>query len=316
MSNFLFKRFVILVATLFAASVVIFVFLELLPGDPAQILMGIEAPPQAVAALRVELGLDRPMLERYFRWIGQLLSGDLGNSYTYSVPVADLIAERLTVTLPLALIATSFSTIIGVSAGLYAASNHLQFGDYGVMAFNQLGMAVPNFWLGILLIFLFAILLGWVPAGGFPGWDAGLWPALEALLLPAIALAVSQAAILARMTRSSVLEVLHEDFVRTARAKGLTRRATLWGHVVRNALIPVVTIMGVELSNILVGTIAIEQVFSLPGMGRLVLQTILQLDLAVIKNVIMFLVLMVVAVNFVVDVLYAIIDPRLKARDL
>lgn len=316
MSNFLFKRFVILVATLFAASVVIFVFLELLPGDPAQILMGIEAPPQAVAALRVELGLDRPMLERYFRWIGQLLSGDLGNSYTYSVPVADLIAERLTVTLPLALIATSFSTIIGVSAGLYAASNHLQFGDYGVMAFNQLGMAVPNFWLGILLIFLFAILLGWVPAGGFPGWDAGLWPALEALLLPAIALAVSQAAILARMTRSSVLEVLHEDFVRTARAKGLTRRATLWGHVVRNALIPVVTVMGVELSNILVGTIAIEQVFSLPGMGRLVLQTILQLDLAVIKNVIMFLVLMVVAVNFVVDVLYAIIDPRLKARDL
>ena len=312
----MFKRFVILVATLFAASVVIFVFLELLPGDPAQILMGIEAPPQAVAALRVELGLDRPMLERYFRWIGQLLSGDLGNSYTYSVPVADLIAERLTVTLPLALIATSFSTIIGVSAGLYAASNHLQFGDYGVMAFNQLGMAVPNFWLGILLIFLFAILLGWVPAGGFPGWDAGLWPALEALLLPAIALAVSQAAILARMTRSSVLEVLHEDFVRTARAKGLTRRATLWGHVVRNALIPVVTIMGVELSNILVGTIAIEQVFSLPGMGRLVLQTILQLDLAVIKNVIMFLVLMVVAVNFVVDVLYAIIDPRLKARDL
>ena len=312
----MFKRFVILVATLFAASVVIFVFLELLPGDPAQILMGIEAPPQAVAALRVELGLDRPMLERYFRWIGQLLSGDLGNSYTYSVPVADLIAERLTVTLPLALIATSFSTIIGVAAGLYAASNHLQFGDYGVMAFNQLGMAVPNFWLGILLIFLFAILLGWVPAGGFPGWDAGLWPALEALLLPAIALAVSQAAILARMTRSSVLEVLHEDFVRTARAKGLTGRATLWGHVVRNALIPVVTIMGVELSNILVGTIAIEQVFSLPGMGRLVLQTILQLDLAVIKNVIMFLVLMVVAVNFVVDVLYAIIDPRLKARDL
>jgi peptide/nickel transport system permease protein len=311
-SLFLLKRVVILIATLLATSLVVFLVLEILPGDPAQVMLGVEARPDTLAALRHQLGLDRPPLERYLAWVASLATGDLGTSYTYSVPVGQLVLERLEITLPLALIAMALTTAIAIAFGVYAAAQHNRPGDLAIMAATQLGIAIPNFWFAILLILLFAVHLGWFSAGGFPGWSAGSWPALKALLLPALALALVQAAILARVTRSAVLEVLREDFVRTARAKGLSRHQTLWRHVLRNALIPVVTLMGLQFATLLSGTIVIENVFFLPGIGRLVFQAINQRDLIVVKDVVVLLAAMVVAVNFLVDLLYAVIDPRLK----
>lgn len=312
MAIFVLRRLLSLILTLAAASLVVFVVLEVLPGDPAAIMLGMNAQPDTLAALRAELGLDQPAVARYFTWVGGLLAGDFGASYTYGVPVADLIGERADVSLPLAIIAILLSTALAIPLGVFAASRHNRIGDYGVMGFAQVGVAIPNFWFAILLIMLFAVTLGWLPAGGFAGWDAGPRAALLSLLLPAVALALPQAAILARVTRSSVLEVLREDFIRTARAKGLSRRAALWRHGVRNALIPVVTIMGLQFSFLLAGTIVIENVFYLPGIGRLIFQAIAQRDLIVVEGLVVLLAAVVVVVNFLVDVSYALLDPRLR----
>ena len=320
MSYFLFKRVLTLIATLLATSVIVFAVLEVLPGNAAQVLMGPDADPAAVAAKATELGLDQPALQRYFGWMGGLLRGDMGLSYTYGSPVSELIVERLALTIPLAVLAMLLTTVIALAVGVYAASRHNSAGDVGLMTLAQIGIAIPNFWFAILLILLFSVKLQWFSAGGFPGWteDAGGSPleALKALLLPAIALAVVQAAILARITRSAVLEVLREDFVRTARAKGLTQRAALWGHVLRNAMVPVVTVMGLQFAELLAGTIVVENVFYLPGLGRLIFQSISNRDLIVVRNCVMLLAAMVVIVNFVVDILYAVIDPRVKASDI
>jgi peptide/nickel transport system permease protein len=311
---FLLKRFAGFLVTVLAATLVVFAVLEVLPGDPARVMLGVEAQPESVKALRAELGLDRPAAARYLAWIGGFARGDLGLSYTYRVPVAELVSERLAVTLPLALISTCLSGLLALGLGVYAAAHRDRPGDVGVMAVTQLGIAVPNFWFAILLILFFAIYLGWLPSGGFPGWSAGLGPAVKSLVLPALSLAVVQAAVLARITRSAVLEILGEDFVRTARAKGNSRRRTLWRHVLRNALIPVVTVMGLQFSALLAGTIIIENVFYLPGLGRLVFQAITQHDLIVIKDIVVLLAVLVIAINFVVDLLYLAIDPRLRSR--
>ena len=316
MSIFLAKRFLTFLGTLLGATVVVFLVLEILPGDPALLILGIEADPEAVDALREKLGLNRPAHERYLTWLGGLLVGDLGQSFTYDVPVTELVRERLALTVPLAVFAMILSTLFALVLGVYAASHHNKLGDFGVMGFSQLGIAVPNFWFGILLILFFAVQLRWFQSGGFPGWDAGLWPAFKSLILPAVALATVQSAIFARVTRSSVLEVQGEDFVRTARAKGLSRSGTLWRHVLRNALIPMITIMGLQFANLLAGTIIIENVFYLPGLGKLVFQAISNRDLEVVKSVVVLLAGMVVIINFIVDVLYAVIDPRLKVHDV
>ena len=316
MSVFLFKRLITLIATLVGASIVVFLVLEILPGNAAQILMGPDASPEAVQALAVKLGIDQPPVQRYVHWISGMAHGDLGTSYAYSTPVTELVLERLTLTIPLALMAMALTTVIALAAGLYAASRHNRLGDVGVMGLSQIGIAIPNFWFAILLILLFSVHLKWFSAGGFAGWDDGILQGLKSLMLPAISLAVAQSAILARITRSSVLEVLREDFVRTARAKGVSRRGTLWGHVLRNAMIPVITIMGLQFAELLAGTIVVESVFYLPGLGRLIFQSISNRDLIVVRNCVMLLAAMVVIVNFVVDVLYAVIDPRVKASDI
>ena len=241
MASFLLRRLVGFAATLAGASVVVFVVLEVLPGDPARVLLGVDAEPAAVAALRAELGLDRPAAERYVRWAAGVLRGDLGTSWTYRIPARDLIVPRLAVTLPLAGISMLLSVTAALALGLFAAQHHRRLGDTGVMAFAQLGIAVPNAWLGLLLILAFSVGLGWLPSGGFPGWRAGgIGPALLALALPAVALATTHAAMLARIVRAAVLEVSRDDFVRTARAKGLSRRGALARHVLRNSLVPVV----------------------------------------------------------------------------
>lgn len=320
MSVFLLKRLLMLAATLLGASAVVFGVLEVLPGNAAQTLMGPDAAPEAVQALAEQLGLDQPAWQRYLQWLQGLLHGDMGLSYAYSTPVSDLVLERLAVTAPLAVMAMLITTVLALAAGIYAASRHNRWGDLGVMSLAQIGIAIPNFWFAILLILVFSVKLQWFSAGGFPGWSeadgGGVLPALQALLLPAISLAVVQAAILARITRSAVLEVLREDFVRTARAKGLPRRAVLWGHVLRNAMIPVLTVMGLQFAQLLAGTIVVENVFYLPGLGRLIFQSIANRDLIVVRNCVLLLAAMVVVINFIVDVLYAAIDPRIEASDI
>ena len=316
MSLFLFKRLITLIATLVGASIVVFLVLEILPGNAAQILMGPDASPDAVAALAQKLGIDRPPLERYLSWVGGMLTGDLGVSYVYSTPVSELVLERLALTVPLALMAMAITTALALAAGIYAAARHNKLGDVGLMGLTQVGIAIPNFWFAILLILLFSVHLKWFAAGGFPGWEVGIGGGFMALLLPAISLAVVQSAILARITRSSVLEVMREDFVRTARAKGVSRRGALWGHVLRNAMIPVITVMGLQFAELLAGTIVVESVFYLPGLGRLIFQSISNRDVIVVRNCVMLLAAMVVIVNFIVDILYAVIDPRVKASDI
>ena len=316
MGLFLLKRVLTLIATLIGASIVVFLVLEILPGNAAQIMMGPEASPEVVQALASKLGLDRPPLGRYWHWVIGMLSGNLGDSYAYSSPVFDLIVERLAVTVPLAIIAMLLTTVLALVVGIYAASQHNRMGDVGLMGLTQIGIAIPNFWFAIMLILLFSVKLQWFSAGGFEGWAEDPGQALKSLLLPALSLAVVQAAILARITRSAVLEVMREDYVRTARAKGLSQSATLWGHVLRNAMIPVITVMGLQSAELLAGTIVVENVFYLPGLGRLIFQSISNRDLIVVRNCVMLLATMVVVVNFVVDVLYAVIDPRVKASDI
>ena len=313
---FLLKRLTTFALTLVVASVVVFGVLELLPGNAAEIILGDTATPESVAALQARLGLDRPPLQRYLDWTGGLLQGETARSISYDTPTAELISQRMQVTLPLALLAMALTTVLALSLGMYAAARHNRAGDVGMMAVSQIGMAIPNFWFAILLILVFAVHLQWVSAGGFPGWveddGGGLWAGLQALILPAVALAMVQAAILARVTRSAVLEVLREDFVRTARAKGLSRRQALWRHVLRNAMIPVLTVAGLQFANLLTGTIVVENVFVLPGLGRLVFQAIGNRDLVVVRDVVMLLAASVVLVNFVVDVVYAWVDPRVR----
>ncbi len=311
MPSFLLGRAVSLVLSLVAASIVIFLVLEVVPGDPAQFMLGLNATPAAVATLRETLGLDGPLLTRYFTWVLGLLHGDFGISYTYKVPVSGLIADRIWISLPLAIYALALSTLIAFPVGIIAAVKRNSPTDVAIMGATQIGVAVPNFWFAMLLVLLFSITLRWFSAGGFPGWQDPLL-ALKALTLPAVALALPQASILARVMRSSLLDTLGEDYIRSARAKGLSQGQTLWRHALRNALIPVLTIIGLQFSFLLAGAIIIENVFFLPGLGRLVFQGITSRDLIVVKSVVMLLVFAVIVVTFVVDVTYAVVDPRLR----
>ncbi len=300
--------------SLVVASWVIFAMIEVVPGDPASFMLGLNAGPDTVAALREELGLNGSFLTRYLGWIGGMLTGDFGTSYTYRVAVSELVLERVQVSLPLALYALILSTLIAVPIGMIAASRRGGVADFGIMGATQLGVAVPNFWFAMLLVLVFAIQLRWFSAGGFPGWDAGLFAGLKALTLPAVALALPQASILARVMRSSLLETQHQDYIRTARAKGLSMSQATRRHALRNALIPVLTIIGLQFSFLLAGAIIIENVFFLPGLGRLIFQAITQRDLVVVESVVMLLVFAVILVTFLVDITYALVDPRLRRR--
>ena len=315
MTAYLLKRILIAIVTLIVASMVVFAVMEVLPGDPASLMLGLNATPDAVHALREQMGLDQPVIWRYLHWVGGMLTGDFGRSYTYSSPVLDMIGQRLTVSLPLAIIALALSTGIAIPVGIFAAARHRKPSDTIAMGAAQVGVAIPNFWFALILIYIFAVGLRLVPAGGFPGWGndwTGHWQALKGLILPAVALALPQAAILARVTRSAMLEVLGEDYIRTARAKGMPRRKVLWRHALRNAMIPVLTILGLQFAFLIAGTIIIENVFYLPGLGRLIFQAITQRDLIVVEGVVIFLVALIILINFLVDICYAIVDPRLR----
>ncbi|ANB32671.1 peptide/nickel transport system permease protein [Rhodovulum sulfidophilum] len=314
MLRYALTRLLSLSLSLVAASLAIFAAIEVIPGDPAAYMLGLNAAPETVAALRDELGLSGTLWTRYLDWISGLATGDMGLSYTYRVPVADLVTERLAVSLPLAAYALALSTAIALPVGLWAAARRGRAADLGIMAATQLGIAVPNFWFAMLLVLVFAVKLRWVSAGGFPGWEAGLGTGIRALTLPAVALALPQAAILARVMRSALIETLGQDYIRSARAKGLSRAQALRRHAFRNALIPVLTILGLQFSFLLAGAIIIENVFFLPGLGRLIFQAITQRDLIVVESVVMLLVFAVILVTFLVDLAYAAVDPRLRRR--
>jgi peptide/nickel transport system permease protein len=312
MTSYLIKRLIVLILTLFLVSIVIFVVMRIIPGDPAQIIMGLQATPEAVAALREELGLNRPLTVQYLSWMWELLRGDMGRSITYGVPITELVIQRLAVTGPLTLIAALFSVAISIPLGIYASTHQNRPGDYGVMIFSQIGLAIPAFWAGLLLILLFAVDLHWFASGGFPGWSKSFWGSMKSLILPAAALGLIRAAVLARMTRSSLLEVLREDYVRTARSKGLAEGVVIYKHAFRNAVIPVLTILGLQIGQLMAGTIIIEQVFFLPGLGRLVYLAINQRDLPVVQAVVLFIATIIVIINFLVDLMYVLLDPRIR----
>ncbi len=308
------RRTAIFLVSLIAASFLVFFVMSVLPGDPAVVLLGTQATPDAVDALRIDLGLDRPLLVRYADWAWSAARGDLGTSFFSGIDIAGQVRDRLGVTLPLALLGITLTTLIAFPAGVFAAARHRRLGDTIVSTSSQVGLAIPAFWAGLLLVTTFAVKRNWFPAGGFPGWEDGFWTAVRSLVLPAISLALVQGAILTRYVRSAVLETLREDFIRTARAKGLTRSQALWKHGLRNASIPVLTVLGLQFAALLAGTVVIESVFVLPGLGSMLLQAITRRDLFLVQGGAIVIVAFILTVSLVVDLVYHLADPRVRTQ--
>jgi peptide/nickel transport system permease protein len=311
---FALRRFLGFAVTLLLAAIVIFWLLDLLPGDPAQFILGINATPESVARLRVQMGLDAPAYQRFIDWILGMLRGDFGTSYTQRAPVAELIQGRLGVTLPLSVFAMVISMVVGLPLGILAARRRGKALDTIIMVTAQTGVAIPNFWFGMLLTLLFAVTLRWLPPGGFTPWDEDGGAAFRGLILPSLALAMPQASILARVMRTALVDVTGQDYIRTARAKGLTMGEAVWRHGVRNALLPVLTILGLQFAYLVAGTIIVENVFYLPGLGRLIFTAISERDLVLVRGATIILIVAVTATMLLTDIAYALVDPRLRER--
>lgn len=305
------NRMAAALATLLAASVVVFLAMAWLPGDPASLLLGLNADPERVAALRERMGLERPLLVQYLDWAGGFLTGDLGRSVVYDVPVRELVDQRLTLSLPLAGLSLLLSSVLALAIALASVALRGR-ADAALMTGVQFGLAVPNFWLALLFIYAFTLHWRVFPVSGFPGWGAPL-AGLHALALPALALALPQAAILARVGRASLLDEAQRDYARTALAKGVSPMRTLLRHVLPNSLVPVLTILGLQFSFLVAGTIIIENVFALPGLGRLLFQAVSQRDIVTVRSTVMLLVALVVLVNLAVDLCLLALDPRRRA---
>ncbi|MFW6005963.1 MAG: ABC transporter permease [Candidatus Bipolaricaulota bacterium] len=312
MFGYLTRKFTGLVLTLILVSLAIFLVLRLLPGDPAQLVLGINASPESLAKLRAELNLNKPLQVQYINWIKGLLTGNLGDSIFYEKSVGSLITSRLAVTLPLTFLATLLSIIIALPLGIFAAINHRQLGDFGIIALSQLGISVPAFWLGILALLLFSVKLNLLPSGGFIEWGANPLGAIRSLTLPVVTLAVIQSAALTRMTRSSALEVLSQDYVTAARGRGLPEVRVLSKHVLSNSLISIITLIGLQVGQLLAGAVIVESVFHLPGLGRLLVLAVEQRDLQLVQGIVTILVGAIITINYLVDLAYGILDPRIR----
>ncbi len=306
------RRFLTALLSVLLAALLVFVALLAIPGDPAEVILGVNASPQALAALREQLGLNEPAALRFVRWLLGILRGDFGESLNYGRPVSALVVSRLGVSLPLALGGALLACLIALPLGIFAAMRRGSVFDPLVVTISQLGAAIPSFWLGIMLILLFSVEWGILPAGGFTPWARDPWAALRSLLLPILALGLGQAAVMTRMTRAAMLEALSEDYIRTARAKGLPARTVIWKHALRNTLVTLVTILGISLSNLLIGSIVIEQVFALPGLGRLALTAIGARDFPLIQGEVLLYAVAIVFLSFLVDVSYGFLDPRIR----
>ena len=312
MLAFAVRRFFTALVSVWLASLVVFSAIVAIPGDPAEIILGLNSSPEARAALRTKLGLDVPAPQRYVAWLGGVLRGDFGGSLNYQQPVAKLIGGRLKVSVPLSLGAAILATLLAIPLGILAAVRRGTFVDPLVVALSQLGAAIPGFWLGLLFILYFAVELRLFPAGGFTPFatDPAKW--FRSLVLPMLALGLGQAAVMVRMTRAAMLEVLDQDFVRTARAKGLGQRSVVLKHALRNAMVTIITILGLSLTNVFIGSIVIEQVFALPGMGRLAITAIGTRDFPLLQGEILVYAATIVFLGFLVDLSYGLLDPRIR----
>lgn len=312
MLPYLIRRLASALLSILLAAVLVFAALLAIPGDPAEIILGLNASPGAAAALREQLGLNLPPIPRFLNWLGGAVRGDFGDSLNYRRPVSELLAGRLQVSVPLALGAMLIACLIALPLGTLAALRQGTWLDPLVVTFAQVGAAIPSFWLGLMFILLFSVELGWFPAGGYVPWERSPAGAARSLILPALALGLGQAAVITRMTRASMLDVLRQDYVRTASAKGLSRRRVVLVHTLRNALVTIVTIIGLSMAQLLVGAIVIEQVFSLPGLGRLALTAIGARDFPLLQAEVLLYASAIVALSFFVDVLYGFLDPRIR----
>lgn len=312
MRSYLARRLIALVPVLLVVAVVVFLLIHLTPGDPAASILGDQATPDQIAAVRRQLGLDQPLPIQFLRWFGRALRGDLGWSIFLDRPVGTAIAERIPVTITLTLFAELIAVLVAVPAGIIAAARHNTWADRLFMFLALLGVSIPGFWLAVAMILLFAVTLRWLPVAGYQPLSEGGFASLRYLLMPAVSLGFMQAALIARMTRSSMLEVLRQDFVRTARAKGLRERAIIYKHAFRNALIPVITVVGLSFAVLMGGAIIIEKIFTLPGMGRLVVTAVQKRDYPVVQGVVLLTAGVYVLINLAVDLTYAWIDPRVR----
>ncbi|GGO64174.1 ABC transporter permease [Nonomuraea cavernae] len=309
---YLVKRLAVLVVSTAVAGVVVFAFMALLPGDPAEIALGVNATPEALEELRRQFGTDRPAAAQFADWFGGLAQGDFGTSYVTSSPIGPQVADRLGVTVTLVLGGMVIALLIAVPLGVFAAVHHRDPLGVAISAASQVGIAIPAFLAGILLVFVFAVQAQALPSGGYVPFTESPGEWLRGLLLPWLSLGLVQGAVLTRYVRSAVLDVMREDYLRTARAKGRGRMGALWRHGLRNASVPVVTVLGLQLATLLIGAVVVERVFVIPGLGDLLLNGVAGRDLLLVQGVVMVLVVAVLLINFVVDVAYAALDPRLR----
>ncbi len=315
MIRYLIRRIGVFLPTLLASSFLVFVFIRLIPGDPAAVMLGDQATPEAIAALRVEMGLDKSIVQQYVIWLAAALRGDLGESIFFQVPVLELIVDGLETSILLALMTMVWIIVIGLPIGMLAATRRGSWLDQSLSGIAMFLASVPTFWVGLYLILIFAAILGWLPSSGYPSiFEDGGLANLRYLLLPSIALAAPNAALIIRLTRASMLDVYREDYVRTARAKGIHPLAVVVRHVFRNALLTVVSAVGFTVAALISEAVVTETVFSLPGVGRMVVQSILRRDYPVMQGTILMIVLLYLTINLVVDILYAWLDPRVKLR--
>lgn len=311
---YIIRRVVLLFITVILVSVITFAVFQILPGDPVRTMLGTEADEIQIESLRKELGLDRPLQEQYIDWVKGLITGDLGNSIRFSMPVSDLLIDRLPVTLSVASIALFIVVLIALPLGIFAAKRQNKFSDLFLSSTTQLGMAIPSFWLGMMLILYIGMNVDFFRINGYIPWSESITGALSTLLLPSLTIAIPQIAVKFRYVRTSILEQMQLDYVRTIRSKGLPEINVMFKHILKNSMIPILTIFGLITAEIVAGTIIVEQVFALPGVGQLLVTAISYRDFPLVQGIVMYITIAVVCINFVVDLLYATIDPRIRLR--
>lgn len=312
MTGYILRRLVLLIPVLLVVGLVVFALVHITPGDPAALILGDEASAADLARMRHQLGLDAPLYEQFFDWVGGVARFDLGQSIFLNMPVTKALGQRAEPTTLLTIYAILVSVLIGIPAGVIAASRRNSLIDRALMALSVSGAAMPSFYLAILLILLFAVKLGWVPSGGYTSIRENVPEHLKGMILPAFSLGFSQSALLARLVRSSMLDVLREDYIRTAAAKGIAQRRIIYSHALRNALLPAITVIGTSIGGLLGGAVITETVFTLPGMGQLVVQSVLRRDYPVIQGALLIIAVIYVVMNLLIDVLYVYIDPRVR----
>lgn len=312
MFNYIIKRIFSLIPVLFVVSIVIFMLVHITPGDPASVMLGVDATAEQLADLRKDMGLDLPIYQQYFNWVMGVFQGDFGVSYFMKEPVTTAILSHLSPTLSLAILAQTITILIAIPLGIASANRRGTMADQSIMGVALLGMSVPSFLLGLFLILLFGVKLGWLPVAGYAPLSSGLGNHLKYLIMPAVSLGAIQAALVARMTRTSMLEVLNTNYIKTAKAKGVKRTGLIYKHALRNAFLPILTVIGQTFGILVAGAVVTETIFNIPGIGQLIINSVERRDYAIIQGVVLFVTLSYVLINLVIDLLYGVVDPRVR----